>query len=165
MATFLIRSIAWFSAQSAFWLLKRRVSLSLSLSLSLFFQYLFIYLAALGLSCGPRDLLVAAWGIFSWGMLTFSCSMRDLVPYQGSNLGSLHWGRGVLAAGPPGKSEESLFKYCHNRPVPFTLFWVESPLLWLWFSSFITLMTQQHTSSQVLSLPPSLYLSKPRDVA
>ena len=41
--------------------------------INLFLKYLFIYLAAMGLCCGTRDVLVAACGIFS-------CSMWDLVP-------------------------------------------------------------------------------------
>ena len=51
--------------------------------------YLFI-LAALGISCLVRDLLVVACGIY--------------FPDQGLNLGPLHWKHGVLTAGPPGKS-------------------------------------------------------------
>ena len=39
-----------------------------------------------------------------------SSSMWDLVPDQGSNLGCLHWELGVLATGPPGKSQEFLIK-------------------------------------------------------
>ena len=39
-----------------------------------------------------------------------SCSMWDLVPDQGSNLGPLHWELGVLATGPPGKSQQFLIK-------------------------------------------------------
>ena len=31
-------------------------------------------------------------------------------PNQGLNLGSLHWERGVLAIGPPGKSPDTAFK-------------------------------------------------------
>ena len=46
----------------------------------LFFFLIFIYLSALGLSCGTWDLLVAAHGIFSCSMLTLCCSMWDLVP-------------------------------------------------------------------------------------
>ena len=67
------------------------------------FIYLFIYLAALSLSCGMRDLLVAACGIFSCGMQglflvaahgLFSCGMWtlswgmwDLVPWPGTEPG------------------------------------------------------------------------------
>ena len=36
-----------------------------------------------GLSCGMQDLLVVACGIFSCGMQTLSCGMRDLVPWPG----------------------------------------------------------------------------------
>ena len=50
--------------------------------------YLFIWL---------HRVLVAACGIFSWGM-------RDPVPWPGIEPGPLHWERGVLATGPPGKS-------------------------------------------------------------
>ena len=48
-------------------------------------------------SCNTQDLqlwhvasLVVACRIFSCGMLTLGCSMWDLVPHQGSNLGPLH---------------------------------------------------------------------------
>ena len=40
--------------------------------------------------------------IFSCGMPTLSCDIR--FPDQGLNLNLLHWERGVLATGPPGKS-------------------------------------------------------------
>ena len=53
--------------------------------LILFFFFFNFYLAASGLSCGM-------WAI--------SCSLRDLVPNQGSNLGPLHWERRILATGP-----------------------------------------------------------------
>ena len=60
--------------------------------------YLFIYnLAASGLSCGKRNLLVVACEL-----LVAACGI--LFPDQGSNPGPLHWERGVLATGPPGKS-------------------------------------------------------------
>ena len=39
-------------------------------------------------------------------MLGLSCSMWDLVPDQGSN--PLHWERGVLTTGPPGKPLPSI---------------------------------------------------------
>jgi len=47
------------------------------------FKRRIIYVAALGLSCG----------------------LKDLVPDQGSNPGPLHWEHRVLATGPPGKSQ------------------------------------------------------------
>ena len=47
-----------------------------------FLKYLFVYLAALGLSCG----------------------LWDLVPEQGWNPGPLHWEHRVLTTAPPGKS-------------------------------------------------------------
>ena len=53
----------------------------------LMFKIFFIYLAVPGLSCG------------TW----------DLVPDQGSNPDPLHWEHGVLATGPPGKSQIVLF--------------------------------------------------------
>ena len=58
-------------------------------------KYLFIYLAALGLSCGMQESLVVAHGI--------------QFPDQGSNLGPLHWALKVLATGPPGKSWKLCF--------------------------------------------------------
>ena len=57
---------------------------------SLPFLYLFIYLAALGFSCGMQDILVEACGI--------------QFPDQGSNPGPLHWEHRVLITGSPGKS-------------------------------------------------------------
>ena len=54
-------------------------------------KYLFIYLAV------ARELLVAACGIE--------------LPDQGSNPGPLHWERGVLATGPPGKSQVNMFNF------------------------------------------------------
>lgn len=51
------------------------------LHISFTFQNLYLFLAALGLSCSSRDLL--------------------LLPHQGLNPGALTWGCGVLATGPP----------------------------------------------------------------
>ena len=62
-----------------------------------FKKYIFMYLAVPCLSCGSWDLLVAACGI------QFS--------NQGSNLGPLHWERGVLTTGPPRKSLNVLFGF------------------------------------------------------
>ena len=42
--------------------------------------------------------------IFSCGIRTLSCSIWDLLPEPGSNLGPLHWECEVSATGPPGKS-------------------------------------------------------------
>ena len=50
----------------------------------------------LGLSCKHTGSLVVAWG-------------ESQFPGQGLNLGPLHWERGVLATGPPGKSHEFTF--------------------------------------------------------
>lgn len=47
-------------------------------------------------------LLRHAGSFFSCGRQTLSCSMRDLVPRQGSVLGPQHWERGVFATGPAG---------------------------------------------------------------
>ena len=51
----------------------------------------------------PRQVLVAACGIFvaACRLLVEAC-MQDLVPQL--NPGPLHWERGVLPTGPPGKS-------------------------------------------------------------
>ena len=43
---------------------------------------MFIYLAALGLSCGILDLHFSMW-IFSCNIQTLSCSKRDLLPWPG----------------------------------------------------------------------------------
>ena len=56
-------------------------------SLKFLFFFYFLYLAAPGLSCGMR---------------TLSCSMGELVPQLGIELGPLLWEHG--ATGPPGKS-------------------------------------------------------------
>ena len=78
-----------------------------------------------GLSCSTQDLrccvwdlLVAACGLLSCGVwasqlqhadsqLRHACRIQ--FPDQGSNLGPLHWERGVLPTGPPGKSLCCLF--------------------------------------------------------
>ena len=82
------------------------------------FIYLFIYLTTTGLHCGCR--------FFSCGMQLLGCSIWSPVPDQGSNSGLLHWGHGVLATGPPGKSQashfnlpgsESLFGASHYLPM------------------------------------------------
>ena len=66
-----------------------------------FFKKVFIYLAAPGLRCGMRGLqsslqharsLVAACGLFSCGMQTFSCGMWDLVPWPGVEPRPPIWG-------------------------------------------------------------------------
>ena len=61
-----------------------------------FFFSFFLYLAALGLSFGIQDLLVAPY--------------RFSFPDRGSNLDPLHWEHRVLATGSPGKSLESCFR-------------------------------------------------------
>ena len=48
--------------------------------------------------------LVVACGIFSCSILTFSCSMWDIVPQPGVEERSPRQEYGVLATGPPGKS-------------------------------------------------------------
>ena len=42
----------------------------------------------------------------------FSCGMQDLVPQPGIEPGPPQWERGVLAAGPPGKSPLLYLKAC-----------------------------------------------------
>ena len=54
------------------------------------FKNIFVYLTALGLSCGTWD-LVSVCGI--------------QLPKQGSNPDPLHWECGFLATEPPGKSQ------------------------------------------------------------
>ena len=53
-----------------------------------------IYLASLGLSCSTRDLQLCVW---------------NLVPRPGVVPRALHWGCGILATGPPGKSLYDVF--------------------------------------------------------
>ena len=67
------------------------------------FIYLFVYLFT-----WLHRVLVAACGTFVEAHGIFSCSMCELVPCQGSNLGPLHWERGVLVTRPPGKSRDGL---------------------------------------------------------
>ena len=55
------------------------------------------------------SIFVVACRIFSCGMLTLGCSMWDLVPHQGSNLGPLHWEHRVSPTGAPGKSLLAMF--------------------------------------------------------
>ena len=68
----------------------------------LIFVCFFTYLAALGLSCGTRDVwssLRCAESFFL--LLVGACAIY--FPVQGSNLGTLHWECRVLAIGPPRK--------------------------------------------------------------
>ena len=56
------------------------------------FYYLFIQLGWVLVVAGRIFALHVAWGIFSCGMLTLSCSMWDLVPRLGIKPGNLiHW--------------------------------------------------------------------------
>ena len=66
--------------------------------------FFLIYLAVLGLSCSMQDL-------FSCGMGTLSSACGIQFPDQALNPGPLHWERGVLATGPPGKSQDE----CSDR--------------------------------------------------
>ena len=59
----------------------------LHLNLVLFFKNLFIYLVALGLSCGMWDLLQS--GLWHAGSSVAACKLLQF-PDQGSNLGSWH---------------------------------------------------------------------------
>ena len=68
-------------------------------SLSFFLKIFFIWL---------YGVFVAICKIFSHGMWTLSCAMWNLAPWPGMK--PLHWEHGVLATGPPGKSQSlSLF--------------------------------------------------------
>ena len=62
--------------------------------LVLIFKYLFICL---------HWVLVAACGIFSYGMQTIDCGLWVLVPWPGTKPQPLHWEHRVFASGPPGK--------------------------------------------------------------
>ena len=72
----------------------RSFSFPKEFSLSLFLK-IFIYLAAPNLSCGMGDLRLLLQHMVS------SSLTKEWTP------GSLHWERGVLATGPPGKSPKS----------------------------------------------------------
>ena len=58
---------------------------------------------------------------FPQASLGLSCSLQDLVPYQGPNLGRLHWECRVLTTAPPGTSLPfvSASLYPHPLRVPF----------------------------------------------
>ena len=63
------------------------------------FFFIFIYLAALSLSCSNT---IFFFLVDPCKLLVRTCGMQ--LAHQGRNLGLLHWERGVLATGPPGKS-------------------------------------------------------------
>ena len=44
--------------------------------------------------------------LFIWLFLALAAACEIKFPDQGSTLGALHWELGVLATGPPGKSQE-----------------------------------------------------------
>ena len=101
-----------------------RRSLALSFqegSLSLFDGLLFFSIYLFGFA-GPKlhggESLTLLRHARSWvvSMQTLSCSMRDLIHWQGSNLGPLLWEYGVLASVPWGKSlqEGSLTQTCQQ---------------------------------------------------
>ena len=78
--------------------------------------YLFTYLVALGLGCNRQDL--------------FSCGMWDLVPWQGSSQGPLHW--------------ELSLSHCTTRDAPrlgtlmYRMFFPQSNIFFsLFFDQFI----------------------------
>ena len=95
-------------------------------SLATIFLFYFIYLVALGLSCGRQapslrhtgslfvacKLLVAARGVFVATCGIFSCGIWDLVPWPG------------IEPGPPALRTWSLI-HCTTREVPLaTMFWL-----------------------------------------
>ena len=65
-----------------------------------------IYRAGAGLSCGMRDLqsLMQHAG-------SLVAALEIWITDQGMNLGSRHQELGVLAPGPPGKSQEYRFRH------------------------------------------------------
>ena len=80
-------------------------------NIKMFIFKTFIYLAALGLSCGMHNLwsslwhegcLVAIGEIFTCGIWTVSYGMWDLILWPGIRPGPPVWGAWILAAGPPG---------------------------------------------------------------
>lgn len=73
------------------------------ISTYLFKNYLFIYLAALGLTCGIQDLLL--WHVDS------SSLTGDWA------LGPLQWGHGGLGPGPQGKSHVSIYLWVGNQRI------------------------------------------------
>ena len=68
--------------------------------------FLFIYLAAPGLSCITWDLRWGMWDLLVAAFELLVAARGIYFPDQGLNLGPLHWERGTLATGPPGKSWE-----------------------------------------------------------
>ena len=75
--------------------------------------YLCIHLAALGLSCGTRDLYLRHAGSLLEACELLVVARGIQFPDQALNLGSLHWERTVLAIGSPGKS---LHHYFNTNP-------------------------------------------------
>ena len=72
------------------------------LKVYLFFKNIYLF------GCTGSQLRHA--GSFSCVMRTVSCSMWDQFLDQGWNPGPLHWENGVLATGPPGKSQKFISK-------------------------------------------------------
>ena len=67
-----------------------------------YLAYLFIYFAARVLAVARRR--------FTYGMWTLRSAFRIWFLNQGSNPAPLHWERGVLPTGPPGKSLKLFLK-------------------------------------------------------
>ena len=65
---------------------------------------LFIWLHWVSVVAHTIFFLHGSSGIFSYDTMTLSCSMWDLVPWQGSNPSPLHWELRVLATEQPVKS-------------------------------------------------------------
>ena len=82
-----------------------------------FKKYLFIYLAVLGLNCCLQGLQG----------LQLCCWMWDWLPDQGWNPVPLHWERGVLATGPPGKPYKtfSFGTFLQILPARAMIFWLK----------------------------------------
>ena len=92
-----------------------------------FFQYLFYLFIWL------QQVLAAPWGIFFFFFFS-SCSMWDLVPWSGIECRPLHWKRGVLATGLPGKSPSAsdfwqIHSSCPSGPILILLWCLECPTL------------------------------------
>ena len=73
------------------------------------FLKIFIYL----FGCIGSQLQHAGSLVVACEPLVAACGIQ--FPNQGSNLGALHWERGVFATGPPGKSLLLLFKMSNFR--------------------------------------------------
>ena len=98
--------------------------------------------------------------LFIWLPWVLVVAWKTQLPDQGLNLGSLHWERGVLGTGPPGKSQDcelllDIYKSLHSSL--WMNLMIRSPL-----DSSVHGIIQARTLEWVAG-PSSLGSSQPRD--